>query len=748
MREGGTRGGPYSAALATGVVWGLLLWIGERLFASPPSVSAAMASGFFLLIMVWPFIVLTGLFWQVTLGLDNPYHILAGGLRRHFNNLLQKNPEAGFRLTNALFWGGFSLALATFGAVTMCRSIAIEVVRPEYQGILSVGATVGAFVLSIPVFVFGLALGRKVAPQAKRIPVVRACFGRPMWPLLAALVVSLGGVVLFVLKFHAEIAASPWQVPALLLGSLLLAMFIGGLVSTLLRFRFVGAAFALVLLALTLVTMLEAVGLDPGDRLARRLFRAAPATSLAYSLVEKTLDRDGDGFMQAFAGGDCAPDDGTIFPLAVDIPGNGIDEDCVGGDLDFLALEGGRWDYPTPSDFPRGKLPVVLITVDALSANHLHMNGYPRPTTPNLDEFSKGCVVFDKAFSQGPSTRLSLGALLGGVYDSQLARTPGHQVPLRLEGENIFFSEVLDEAGYDTVFISPTSYMHRRFKGLLQGFDTVQTKGASRSTKQAVHSAGKLTELAVDEVRRERSNPLFLWVHYWDAHPPFAQPEGAPVFGTGKKDLYDAEVASWDSHITPLLDEVSKQFKDGYVLIITADHGSAFDSRHARRTHGYDLHTPVLHIPLMVCSNHIPPRRVTETTVTLLDIFPTLANLLALDTSVALEGTSLVPLLFGPLEWPRRLIFHQFYLAEKISQGADPLYAVSVRDGRYDYIWNRKKNDYSLYDWEADPFEETDLSDNSPELASHYDGILKNWLARVYDQSESEAAGDDGSSGP
>lgn len=743
---------PFSATLLTGLIWLVLLWGGERLVGPEHSLQIQVSSGFFLLmVVVLPVALGAGVFLRVVLGRRNPYLVLLQQLGLGWRRLVSKDAEAGFRWLNGLLWWGLYLGAAVLSSISLCRTIATDVVRPAYQAILSVSATGAAFLALVPIPVFGLALGERTAPWAARIPGLRLLYGRRLWPFLLLIGGGLSGALLFYLKYRVAVAASPWQVPAFVAGSLLLAGMVALLMSRLLAFRAFSLTAGLLLVTFSVASAIAAGSLKSDDRRARRAFSEAPVTAIAYSIVEGLFDRDGDGFISAFAGGDCAPDDASISPVALDIPGNGIDEDCTGGDLDFAALAKGKWDYPLSKDYPERQLPIILITVDALAANHLHLYGYERKTTPHLDKLSRKCVVFDKAFSQGPSTRLSMAAMLTGLYDTQIQRAAGHKVPHPLDEENELLPEVLKRNEYDTVFVSPTDYMHKRWVGILQGFGTVRKEAAKRSEKGAVHNAREITKLAVAEVKKKRARPLFLWVHYWDAHPPFAQPKKAPVFGSSRMDRYDASVAWWDSQIQPLFDAVDKQFPDGYILIVTADHGSAFDKEHKRHSHGYDLHSSVIHVPLLVCSEFFPPHRVEETPVTLLDLFPTLVNLLGIDTDIAFEGTSLTPLLFESLEWPQRVLFHQFYLSEKISQKLDPLYAVAVRDRRYNYIWNRKANDFALYDWVEDPSESNDLTEDKPDLVVLFDGLLKNWLSRVYrlpDLKEGEAEGEDSGDSP
>ncbi len=210
------------------------------------------------------------------------------------------------------------------------------------------------------------------------------------------------------------------------------------------------------------------------------------------------------------------------------------------------------------------------------------------------------------------------------------------------------------------------------------------------------------------------------------------QPAGIKSFGKRRKDLYDAEVRYWDSEVTRLFDAIHKKHKrTGYILIVSADHGSAFDKNHKKHSHGYDLHTSVLHVPMLICSSKMPARRVEKTAVGLLDITPTLVNLSGLKSDVEYAGTSLAPLLFGGLEWPDRVLFHQFYLAEKIRKGQDPLYGAAARNGRYNYMWDRREDEYLLFDYAEDPYEQTDLMEERTAIAASMDTMLKTWLYRV-----------------
>lgn len=724
--------GPFAASLTTGLVLALLLWCGEATVARAPAWTASLASLFFLLTVLLPFSALIALYFSVVAGNMNPYDRLADGISRWGDYLTGPDAARGWRVGNGIFWFGLYLASAIACSYLLSREIAVEIVLPRYQAILSLAATGCSFLVLAPVPRFGLALGRRLEGWATDVPGLRQLWSRPLYPALALVAVVAAVITVFLVAFREAILAAPWQTPTLLLATVLFAMALGGLVSAAFSVRWITICAGTVLFGLTFISALAATRLSSDDAKSRRYFQKGPATGLAYGMLTRLLDRDGDGFMHAFAGGDCAPDDAAISPVSIDVPGNGIDEDCNGSDLVFTALAKGRWDYPLPPGYPEEPLPVILVTADALSANHMGFMGYRRDTTPNLDTLSENCVIFDKAFAQGPSTRLSVAAMMTGLHDTQIERGEGRKVPYPVLPENQTLAELFLDNGYDTVFISPNPYFHSRWKGILQGFATIEKKAASKRMKGVQHTARKMTDAALEHLRKPRKKPLLMWVHYYDMHPPFGQPAGIVSYGKRRVDLYDAEVRLWDSEVTRLLQAVDKKYKrKGYVLVVSADHGSAFDGNHDAHSHGYDLHSAVLHVPLLFCSRQFPPHRVDKTAVGLVDLAPTLVNLSGLEADIPYVGTSLVPLLFGGLEWPDRILFHQFYLAEKIRKGQDPLFAASARNGQYNYMWDRREDEYLLFDYADDPAEESNLLDKRPAIADNMDATLKTWLYRV-----------------
>jgi arylsulfatase A-like enzyme len=363
------------------------------------------------------------------------------------------------------------------------------------------------------------------------------------------------------------------------------------------------------------------------------------------------------------------------------------------------------------------RLDIVLITVDALAAKRLGVSGYARRITPNLDAFARKSVYFEAAFSQGPSTRLSVPAMFTSKWDSLLERVPQSRLPYSLAKTEIQLAETLAATGYDTVaVISDRNFMPSYWPSATRGFSTVD-----QSVVSSTHNAERVTGRALEALHQSRERPLFLWVHYYDPHSPYHQPKGTIQFGSSHGDIYDAEVLYTDGALGPLLNAVES--RPDTLTIITSDHGTVFHPKpQTRKAHyGYDLYTATLHVPLLFHAPFLTPR-VWTGVVSTLDIYPTLADLLQIRDLPTLCGESLVPVFLGAPAEASRTTFHQFYLPERAARdGMDPLVKVSARDAQYNLVLNREDGSYELYDWKDDYFE----TENLVASAEHQDAFAR-----------------------
>lgn len=601
-------------------------------------------------------------------------------------------------------------ALYAAGSFLVGQRLVVGMARPELAALALLGLHLVLSALVLIAFPAFASLGSWLSLSLQRFPGLgRVLFGGPRHVLRWLLAGALLSSAVFVWLYREPLSYLPWRELLQLAAAMLVALTLTQLHVRLPRAMRV--AIALLFSAVAATAAFAAFSLTPAQMFARRIAEHRTLSGrLGHAALMRVLDRDGDGYLPVLGGGDCAPFDASRNPAAIDVPGNRIDEDCDGRDLDAKELPRlGKYDHPVRADVPR-RPPVVLITVDAFAASRMQALGEKRALTPNLDALAKSSVLFRRCFAQGPSTRLSFPAIFTSRWDSQIKTKLQGKHPFPIDASEQMLAEMMRSAGYDTVAIISDGYFARsRWSGLTAGFSRViDTPYTQRPATP--HSGPRVTFSAVEELTRERTQPLFLWVHYYDAHSPHSQPEGIASYGKTRSDIYAAELAFVDREVGKLLAQIAESTHGEALVIVTGDHGIAFDEpRHETFNYGYDLSTAVLHVPLIVHAPFLAPRTL-DGVVSTMDIMPTLANLLRLRGPFPFQGESLVPELFDGEHSRPELLFHEMFLEERLWKNEEPLERASLRTGRYNLMHDRKTGFFELYDYQADYYEKNDLA--------------------------------------
>ncbi len=429
-------------------------------------------------------------------------------------------------------------------------------------------------------------------------------------------------------------------------------------------------------------------------------------------------DRDRDGHAWAYGGDDCNDSDPRIHPGAEDPAGDGIDSDCFGGD-GTPALEGLHSDgdfAPRPAGLA-ARPNLILLTIDALRPDRLGAYGYERPTSPNIDALAAESVRFTRVLAPSSRSVRSIPAVFAGVYPSEVAYGGEFLFP-SVRDENELLAERLSAHGYRMHAMLGTDYFSR-VRGFFQGFDEIaQPPHAARS-------------FPVDEALRvldgmeDGAGPWCLWVHLFNVHLPYLPDGVASMYGDTEPDWYDTEITLADREVGRLVEALkARGVWDDTVLVFASDHGEGL-GEHGHIGHASSLYEEEVRTPLLIRVPGLAPR-VVERAVSLIDVMPTVLNLVDAPAPQRIVGRSLVADLTGTrAQGAEQLpIF-----SELLPDGLFPFDQKSVTVGDEKLIWWIRDGRVALFDLATDPAERVDLSESRRERANELHGVLRAWMA-------------------
>ena len=444
---------------------------------------------------------------------------------------------------------------------------------------------------------------------------------------------------------------------------------------------------------------------------------------------------------------------------------------------------------------------IVLLSIDALSAQHMSLYGAARPTTPMLSAFAQGATTFEHAYADGNFTTPGISSILTGTRPwlhraLQLQAWPDSDERARS------LPALLQRAGYQTGYVSTNAVAGAAKNGFGRDFDfaardRVQDVNLCTDTLSArfkyacaiadmplfgtfVALADRLSggrsnahydpRLATDPAlawlrRVDKSRPVFLWVHLFPPHSPYAVP--APWLGrfnssTGARniaqtepywgytlgtqpaaevqllnDRYDEAVLYVDYYAGQFLQQALQILGSDTAVVVTADHGESFHHGYGAHT-GIGLFNEIIHVPLIVKLPRQTQALTSTSDVEQVDIAPTLAQLAGINAPPSWEGRSLLGVwgYAGSVPLPAKPVFSMNF-EQTPRHGALSTGSVAVIDGSWKLVHFIGHPHYpdmpvlhdALYDLAGDPGETRNLIADQPAEAARLRALIDARLA-------------------
>jgi len=288
---------------------------------------------------------------------------------------------------------------------------------------------------------------------------------------------------------------------------------------------------------------------------------------------------------------------------------------------------------------------VLLVTIDTLRADHVGAYGSMGGMTPTLDRLAAEGLRFETTYAHVPLTLPSHTTIMTGAYPfTNGVRDNGS---FRFDGGRPTLASALHSAGYETAAFVGAFPVDARF-GLNAGFELYDDDYGSRPAGGELSVLERPAEQVLNPATRwikGRKEPWFVWAHVYDPHDPYAPPE--PYKSRYASDPYSGEIAYTDASIGTMLSALQSAGALAHtVIVVMSDHGESLGD-HGERTHGLFAYDATLRVPLVIWAAPIIRPGVVTSPARLIDVMPTVLDLVGVTVPAALDGRSLRPFISG-----------------------------------------------------------------------------------------------------
>ena len=412
----------------------------------------------------------------------------------------------------------------------------------------------------------------------------------------------------------------------------------------------------------------------------------------------------------------------------------------------------------TIPDASKDNFKIVLITIDTLRADHLSSYGYERNTSPTIDKLANKGIIFRNSISSSSWTTPAMVSLFTSTYpiNHGVVNGFGYKGEELMYKQEVFsddlitLAEILKANGYTTFGVASNLHLYEKF-GFAKGFDFF--KSLPCLSAPAVNKSVFLWKDAI-----KKSGKIFLWVHYFDPHYPYSarnpwfgqyvsQEKIPKIFKTDRelasmdpmeltarmyklkqssaeqsamraRQLRENLIARYDSEINYVDSYVGKLIKKldldkNSLFIITSDHGEEF-FEHTVLGHGYNLYQKSIRIPLIITLPHNSESKIVEKDVSIVDIMPTILDILKIDCPDHIVGKSLLQRSKSEYNFTEIDIFSN---------------SKAIITSEWKYIYNYKDKSEQLFNLKADPLELNNYIDRDPMQGKLLKSRLFEWVS-------------------